>query len=275
MICQLGRTSLSVALTAVALVVLLWPPSSTPAPLSAAGGGGQRSTTGSCGGSGWRRVGYLNMSDPAQSCPEGWREIATPRRRTCGRNISGIEMGCSTVVFSTSGERYKHVCGKILGYQFSQTMAFAEYNRHPDNLTIDDAYVDGVSVTHGSPREHVWTLASAWSELTPGDNSSCPCTSPATSAISVPPWVGIDYFCDTAASGAHGFPPAIFFENDTLWDDGRGCSPASTCCEVNSPPVFCRALPQSTRDDIEVRLCGTDGYERVDTPIELIEIYVR
>ena len=30
----------------------------------------------SCGGStGWRRVAYLNMSDPSQQCPSVWREI--------------------------------------------------------------------------------------------------------------------------------------------------------------------------------------------------------
>ena len=35
----------------------------------------------SCGGSaGWRRVAYLNMSDPTQQCPSVWQEITTPFR---------------------------------------------------------------------------------------------------------------------------------------------------------------------------------------------------
>ena len=39
----------------------------------------------SCGGStGWRRVAYLNMSDPSQQCPSVWQEITTPHR-VCGR----------------------------------------------------------------------------------------------------------------------------------------------------------------------------------------------
>ena len=29
----------------------------------------------------------------------------------------------------------------------------------PDATTIDDAYVDGVSLTHGSPQQHIWTFA--------------------------------------------------------------------------------------------------------------------
>ena len=39
----------------------------------------------SCDGStGWRRVAYLNMSDPSQQCPSMWQEITTPHR-VCGR----------------------------------------------------------------------------------------------------------------------------------------------------------------------------------------------
>ena len=39
----------------------------------------------SCGGStGWRRVAYLDMSNPSQRCPSVWQEITTPFR-VCGR----------------------------------------------------------------------------------------------------------------------------------------------------------------------------------------------
>ena len=33
-----------------------------------------------CGGPGWRRAAYLNMSDPMQTCPPAWELITTPRR---------------------------------------------------------------------------------------------------------------------------------------------------------------------------------------------------
>ena len=262
--------SLRVAVVSAAFAVLVWPSSSAPAVLSAGRRSSPTCSSTSCGGgSGWRRIAFLNMSDPAQHCPSEWREIASPKR-TCGRRTGGVEEGCDSVLFSTNGTSYSHVCGRIAGYQYSQTMAFAEYNLRPHDLTIDGAYVDGVSITHGSPREHIWTLASAWSELDPGDNSACPC---ANSAISVPPWVGKNFFCETAATGPHDFPPNKFFGNNTLWD-GRNCGSGNSCCEFNSPPYFCRSLPQPTTDDIEVRLCGVDGYERVDTPIELIEMYI-
>ena len=41
----------------------------------------------SCGGSGWRRVAYLNTSDPSHQCPSVWREITTPHR-VCGRRYT-------------------------------------------------------------------------------------------------------------------------------------------------------------------------------------------
>ena len=53
----------------------------------------------SCGGStGWRRVAYLNMSDPSQQCPSAWREITSPHR-VCGRrSTSG---SCDGVNYTT------------------------------------------------------------------------------------------------------------------------------------------------------------------------------
>ena len=42
-----------------------------------------------CGGSGWRRVALLDMSDPAQTCPEQWRLYEQDTVRACGRQTSG------------------------------------------------------------------------------------------------------------------------------------------------------------------------------------------
>ena len=44
-------------------------------------------------------------------------------------------------------------------------MPFGHTNKQA--LTIDDGYVDGVSITHGNhPRKHIWTLAAALDEVT-------------------------------------------------------------------------------------------------------------
>ncbi len=39
-----------------------------------------------CGGSGWRRVAYLNMSDPSATCPSNWTVHSSPRG--CGRTVA-------------------------------------------------------------------------------------------------------------------------------------------------------------------------------------------
>ena len=74
------------------------------------------------GSTDWRRVVYLNMSDPSQQCPSVWREITTPFR-VCGRrsNTSG---SCEGLTYSTGSEQYDQVCGRIIGYQINTPDGF-------------------------------------------------------------------------------------------------------------------------------------------------------
>ena len=75
---------------------------------------------------------------------------------------------------SLNGVKYSRVCGKIIGYQYYTTNAFTLYYRDR-SLTVDDNYVDGVSLTHGQrPRKHIWTFAAAIEENRSGA-SACPC----------------------------------------------------------------------------------------------------
>ena len=56
-----------------------------------------------CGdNSGWRRVAYLNMSNPNQQCPSVWQEIITPHR-VCGR-VSNVS-SCEGVTYMTGSEQ--------------------------------------------------------------------------------------------------------------------------------------------------------------------------
>jgi len=40
-------------------------------------------------------------------------------------------------------------------------------------------------------------------------------------------------------------------------------------------PWFCKQLPQATTDGLEVRICGDQHTLDEDTPVELIELYIR
>ena len=219
---------------------------------------------GSCGGTGgWKRVAYLDMTDPNNNCPSGWR-LTRHSKRTCGKVSTG-RLTCDSVFFPVSGGAYTRVCGRIKGYQNSRTDAFEMYHIG-DATTIEEPYVSGVSLTHGSPRQHIWTFAaSATSSYT--NIEACPCNS--TTHRTTPPFVGGDYFCE---SGVNSGSPRGFFPDDPLWD-GDSCAVSNACCPFNNPPYFIKQLPNPTTDELEVRLCLYDNND--DTPIELIELFIK
>ena len=225
----------------------------------------------SCGGitGGWMRVAKLDMRNVSNSCPNGLKTLTQPKR-LCAMNISGG--GCSSTSFSVQDVQYTRVCGKIIGYQQKSPDAFGYYNLNRA-LTIDDNYVDGISLTHGrNPRKHIWTFAAALHEVTTNRQLICPCTNihnPAS--IPIPPYVGNDYFCDTASKN---YIQLRFYPNDPLWD-GQGCGRLNTCCSFNNPPWFMKELPSPARDDIEMRLCTDGPRTEEDITFESIELYVQ
>ena len=219
----------------------------------------------SCGGStGWRRVAYLNMSDPSQQCPSVWQEITTPHR-VCGRRSSSA--GCEGLTYSTGSEQYDQVCGRIIGYQIGDPDPF--FGRHN---SINTYYICGISVTHGSPRQHIWTFAAGNDELSL--THSCPCVHGSDEGQSIPSFVGQNYFCETGIVLNPGQPGTFFSNGDPLWD-GQGCGPTSSCCTFNSPPWFNVRLSPPTTDYIEVRICSDQGIGHDDSPIQLMELYVK
>ena len=223
---------------------------------------------------GWTRVANLDITDPSQQCPDGFRLVTrtTAPLRTCGRPDSFT--GCVSTTFPVHGIEYSHVCGRVIGYQDRTPDAFHPYQRNMQLLTVDSTYIDGVSLTHGQlPRQHIWTFAASLGEVFYSNKAYlCPCSIPSiTYDVAVPPYVGNDYFCETGERGQYQL---IFHSDDPLWD-GQGCGGTSTCCSFNNPPWFCKQLPQPTTDDIELRLCADLGIQNEDTPLETVEIYIK
>ena len=229
----------------------------------------QINRTHSCGGSiGWRRVAYLNMSNPSQQCPSVWQEITIPHR-VCGRR-SASSGSCEGLTYSTGSEQYGQVCGRIIGYQLGSPDSF-----RGSGLSINTYYVDGVSLTYGSPRQHIWTFSGGLDEQNTNSrpDERCPCVVGSTNGPLIPSFVGQSYFCETGITS--GFVNGYFYPNsDPLWD-GQGCGVRSSCCTFNSPPWFNVWLSSPTTDDIEVRICGNQGTGNEDTPIQLMELCVK
>ena len=221
---------------------------------------------------GWMRAGYLNMTEEDSECPGNLRFFQSPKR-SCGRGQVSAAIGCTSVYYPTHGISYRQVCGRVTAYQIGTTNAFFAYG-YDSAVTIDGYYVDGISITHGSsPRQHIWTFAAARDEISP-DSHICPCTNSkgSSSTSPIPPYVGQNYFCETGTATSAG--NGVFYRNDPLWD-GFGCGTGSSCCSGSNPPYFCVDLGADVSDDVELRVCGNEHRNSEDTPLELVELYVR
>ena len=191
------------------------------------------------------------MGDPSQQCPSPWSEASSPNR-SC---FAQVRDNCVGLRFPVSGGAYSRVCGRAIGYGKDTLDAF--YNGFGRNDgSINAAYLDGISVTHGLPRQHIWSFASSIHNSIP----RCPCDNPDRLYAPLPPaFVGDNYFCDGSNNGA-------------LWD-AMDCT--SPCCTFNSPPWFNVTLPTSTTDDIEVRICSDQPLVNEATFLRLVEFYVQ
>ena len=105
----------------------------------------------------WRRVAYLDTSQTNIECPGSLQATTNPP--SC--RIFESNPTCSSVFFSSDGSPYSQVCGRIYG-RYSLTLdGFDTFPLdRPAFPTINDNYVDGVSLSYGiNLRNHVWTLA--------------------------------------------------------------------------------------------------------------------
>ena len=211
-----------------------------------------------CGsGRGWTRLAYLDMTDATQNCPSGFRLYQSGGVRACGRPVTN-NGSCVSVQFPSNGISYSQICGRVTGYQY----------RSPDAAVrsdINSYYVDGVSITRGSPRQHVWTFINGYSDSYNINNCNCNQQPQA--------FIGNNYFCE---SGNPNSNANRLFISDPLWD-GQNCgSNESTCCSATGIPWFHRDYGSTTTTDyIELRVCGDQVTADEDSPVGFYEIYIK
>ena len=85
--------------------------------------------------------------------------------------------------------------------------------------------------------------------------------------------IGSDYYCE---SGLHSEDhEEVLYSNDTLWD-GQQCGGNEGPCYTNPKmPWFIKTLNETTTEDIELRVCGSESPNNEDTPVDIIELYVQ
>jgi dynein heavy chain len=204
----------------------------------------------------WKKVAKFDTKR-ADSCPSGLRTVvSSPTGQTaCGRRVN--TGGCASVVISIQ-TNYTKICGVVRGYQFASAEAFGYYANGPRD--IDSAYVDGVSITQGSPRKHIWTYAVR--------TNGCPCALYNTSG-SVPSFVGDDLYCDGADVGTPWRYVVVW--DDPLWD-GSCYHSYNQCCRQYG--WFNRTVSPSD-DDLELRICADQTYRDEDALIESYEFWIK
>ena len=217
----------------------------------------------------WRRIASINIS-AGDNCSTGWNKSSYNGVSFC--RAPSDSRGCYSTFFSTNGVSYQHVCGRARGYQKGSTNAFYD-NTQP----IDSYYVDGLSITHGNPRQHIWTYAAGLTDDV-SSPSNCPCA--VIPGPAPPSFVGSNYYCEFGAVGL--FDIDTYYLSDPLWD-GAGCSTNNTCCSTNNTccsntnlPWFYHQLSGITQDDIEVRICRNRPFiTNEGILVDILELYIQ
>ena len=248
-------------------------------------------------------------------CPNGWSNITSP---VAACRAPSDNAGCYSAQFLTHQVPYSRVCGMVIGYHYKTCDAFL-----PGSNFIDDPYVDGISITYGSPRKHIWTYAVGGTEA--GSTYSCPCAQnpvcgmvigyhyktcdaflPGSNFIDDPYVDGISitygsprkhiwtyavggteagsiYSCPCAQNPGP-LPPAFVHENyycepgsslsDPVWD-GEDCFSKNSCCSEPNLPWFYHQIPLTSDKDREARICRDQHFGDEGVFVKEIKLYVQ
>ncbi|XP_065901870.1 uncharacterized protein [Dysidea avara] len=228
---------------------------------------------------GWMRIADLNSS--RDNCPPGWINNQGYNSLCTG----GSAAGCYSAHFTTDGTKFSRVCGMMKGYQKGSMDAFYPYsyaafgpytNYRPTvtvSTSLDGVYVEGVSITYGNPRKHIWTYAVGLSEDYNYKYYNCPCAK--YPGPTPPPYIGNDYYCESGNTGVYDRELHTLYSQDPLWD-GYNCPSENNCCNRPGMPWFFRQLPvKESAPSIEVRICNDQGFNDESAAIEQLQLYIQ
>jgi len=215
-----------------------------------------------CGGEkGWMRV--TSVDAAKDSCPHGWRKITSP---VAACRAPTDNAGCYSAQFSTHQVSYSRVCGMVIGYQKGTPDGFCAHIS--PSKAIDSTYVDGVSITYGTPRKHIWTYAIGVNEQ--GGKYSCPCSQNGGTLPSS--FVHENYYCESAS---YINPPyEKYLTTDPVWD-GKGCPSLNSCCSEPNLPWFYRQIPLTSDKNIEARICYDEVFRDEGVLVKEIKLYIQ
>ena len=101
----------------------------------------------------WVKLASWNIAESDSSCPSGLQLFVNGTVSACGIQV-GASPTCQPLPLFSSPVPYTQVCGRMRGYQIGSPVAFSNYQAS----SIVGPYVDRVSITHRSPRQHIWSF---------------------------------------------------------------------------------------------------------------------
>ena len=200
----------------------------------------------------WKRLGYLStIHTPRSPCPPDLQFRSSPP--SCRRSL-GIH-GCSSVLYPSNGMSYSQVCGRVHAQVSGSPDGFQYFGSRSLGVTLDQNYVDGVSLTYGNPRSHIWTFTASVN-FAGGVCAVCDRKKPSYVDLFSCELVTRDNpqeFCSPGSSCKQ------------LWDGTNQCVGGGT---------FYRILSEPTSEDIEMRVCRAQARHDEDILVTFVEIFV-
>ena len=204
----------------------------------------------------FRHIYSLDKTRPNESCPDALTLQTVDSLRLCGKKF-GFRPNHITV--PVNGQSYQQLRGRVITYQAGTTDAFHKFS-DSNCISIDDVYVDGISITRGqSPRIHVWTYAIGQRG---GGKSSCP----SIGGQKPPGFVGENYFC-SAGNPASSIARKYIVYPTPLWSSIFGNV-------EDNDLYFCVSFRDPTTDDLEIRVITDETRGNEDIYIQSIDFYV-
>ena len=168
---------------------------------------------------------------------------------------------CASVTISVGGQSYTQVRGKVAAYAYNTPDAFRRLGGAGSG--INDPYVDGISITYGSPRNHVWTYAAAGGSL-----SGYTCPEIGDPITKQPAFVGQNFICVVA-------PTLVAIGPDKLFDVPLFTTLGNCVGDCPDDLAFCVTLDEPTSDDLELRICTDQSKTDEDIFLKSYDFYIQ
>ena len=133
--------------------------------------------------------------------------------------------------------------------------------------SLDGIYADGVSITAGTPRKHIWTFAASSAHT--GQFQSCPCLN--SGGILAPEFVGQHFYCSTTTTQSARYE---FTDDGHAWSATDYCPFLRGCCNTGQP-WFHRVFGEASSDKLEIRICNDQSTSDEDIGVDEAELFIR